>query len=82
MNISRRSFAERILNAYLEALDKGDDTTCCKIEQNFDLDGYSTKVVLIGLRALHQDKDPVEAIEEYFDLLEVNELQEYSNKLF
>lgn len=50
---------------YVHAMINGDHNTLVRIEQKYDLYGYSPEIVTVGLRAIAEGKDGHAAIAAY-----------------
>jgi len=53
--------------AYAAAMIAGRDAECIAIEKRYDLFGYPPDLVSIGLNAVTEGRDALEAVEAYLD---------------
>lgn len=52
---------------YFEAMRKGQDHVCARIEQDAGLWGYPPELVSVGLRAIDEGRDGTLAVMDYID---------------
>lgn len=55
------------LEQYCDAMRRGTDAVCIRIEKETGLFGYPPELVTLGLAAIREGKDPHEAIDAYVE---------------